>query len=111
MGRKLTDEELADPSIVRVPLTKEMARAQADLYTDMKDRALAAEARVAVLERALKPFAQVPSHGKHGGPFVIASASYEDMCEGDAAPRAAYLHWPAFEAARQALSDKGKADG
>lgn len=55
--------------------------------------------------KALEPFAGVPAQGKHGGPFVIASARYEDMSAKDSAPRAAYMHWPDFKAARAAKAE------
>lgn len=62
--------------------------------------------RIATLEEALRPFAEVAETGKSGGKFVIAHAFYDDMKHGDSAPRQSYWHWSHFEAARSALGEK-----
>lgn len=56
-------------------------------------------------------FARCPTHGKHGGPFVIAHAIFEDMNEGASGPREAYWHKSDFDNARAALSPRTKEAG
>jgi hypothetical protein len=63
--------------------------------------------RIEELEAGLRVFARCPTRGKHGGPFVIAHAVYEDMAKGRSAPREAYWHAEDFERAR-ALVGEGK---
>ena len=71
---------------------------------DKLDRLEAPDGLIQELAEALEVFARCPTHGKHGGPFVIANASFEDMCKGDSAPREAYWHLTDFEKARSALA-------
>lgn len=60
--------------------------------------------RIAELEAALKPFADVPSHGEFGGPMVQARVYYErepnDRCG------VVHIDSSAFRAARAVLGEK-----
>lgn len=49
-----------------MPLTERQARAHRDVWADQKHRAEAAEARIAELESALRPFAMVATE-RHPG--------------------------------------------
>jgi hypothetical protein len=79
----------------------------ADLIQSLQARLSISEENVERLREALKPFARIPMHGKHGGPFVIAHAVYEDMTKGSSAPREAYWHRDDFDRARASLGEAG----
>jgi hypothetical protein len=70
---------------------------------EMVDAFPALLTRIEVLEKALRPFAEVADAGKEGGAFVIAHAVYADMQKGVSAPRQSYWHWSDFDAARTAI--------
>jgi hypothetical protein len=61
------------------------------------------------LREALRPFANVPTHGAHGGPLVSAQAIYEDGSSGEDLPLSPT--WPKcmphewFARARAALGE------
>jgi hypothetical protein len=75
--------------------------------SEAADALEAALLRISELEEALQVFARCPTHGKRGGPFVIANAIFDDMRKGESAPREAYWHLSDFDRARAVLSPLG----
>jgi len=73
-------------------------------------RAEAAEARVRVLEEALRAFADAPSHGVHGGPMIQAILTYEDGTDENSARHRGRIAAAALEKAKAALAAGGEAN-
>ncbi|MEM6625293.1 MAG: hypothetical protein AAF719_01190 [Pseudomonadota bacterium] len=65
--------------------------------------------RIAELEAALKPFAELPANGGAGGPLVCVRAFYE--CELSNSAGKTRIPREAFNAARQALASTPAKDG
>lgn len=64
----------------------------------------ALRAQIAMMRKALEPFAKIPLHGIHGGPLTCARPLYEDGTDEDSARHKGNLSPNDFKQARAALS-------
>lgn len=67
----------------------------------------ALQLRIKELEVALRPFAEAPAAGLHGGPMVIAHLIYEDGTYEDTARHRGMIDPVHFRRARSTLKDSG----